>query len=66
MNYDIYHGNKKDFEESGGELIKGKVTKQWLRGFLMAREFNTADRKKVFDGELVNYKDGVLWIEEAM
>jgi hypothetical protein len=66
MKYDIYKGTRADFENSGGELIKGKVTKQWLRGFLVSREFKTADIKKAFDGEIVNYKDGVLWVEEAM
>ena len=33
MIYDLYKGTKKDFENSEGELIKGKVTKAWLRGF---------------------------------
>jgi len=66
MLYDLYKGTIKDFENSEGELIKGRVSKAWLRGFFLAREIKTADVKKAIDGDLIPYKDGILWIEEAM
>jgi len=66
MEYDLYKGTKADFDNSEGELIKGRVKKPWLRGFFLARGINTANMKKAFDGDLIPYKDGVLWIEEAM
>ena len=65
MNYDVYHGTKEDFEQSGGKLIERKVSMPWLKGYFKR------DTDAALDGELIpmthiDYGEGFIWIEDAM
>jgi hypothetical protein len=70
MNYDVYHGAKKDFEESDGKRICKNVSILFLGWFL------EEESEPALNGELIPIdrvklgvefgKEGVIWIEEAM
>jgi len=65
MKYDVYHGTKKDFEESEGKLIKGAVSEAFITGYL-GRNAEAAISGELIPFKHVEYGDGFVWIEEAM